>query len=491
MQKLNISESFICKIWEGGEQFYSKPRTCDGEDVDIISYGIRNFDGGPDYKNAKFRIGGKVLVGDVEIHRQFKDWEQHKHKSDRRYNSVILHLVMWDSEQRTEPRLQARRRLPTIILSHFLKRSIHDIWQEIIDNPDRRFKLPCADLNSKVDDQVVQSFLQKLALQRLEMKSLRMRERLKELESERGALRHAIDEQYKLKYFQDWEQVLYEFVFEALGYSKNKEPMMKLAKNLRLEKIKEVLAGKHTPQRAETRSLLRALIFGASGFLFDLKLRNKYANRLRTVWNQYRHKLKIPLMLKTEWQFFRLRPPNFPSLRLAYGCEFLLELAWGKFCQQVINLFNNSLFEPRSVFRELVGLFHKLAYAGSESVRDYLSILDSKEIFGIGKERINGIVVNVIIPFTYLHGKIFDNKRIRSNALRLYNEVSTRENNSVLRLMKNQLMHGRSVKISTPALEQGLTHLYNFYCTREKCLDCEIGNKVFKGSGYEYRIIFY
>lgn len=491
MLKLNISESFICKIWDGGKQFYSKLRTTDGEDVEIIKYGIRNFDGGPDYKNAKLRIAGKVLVGDVEVHREFRDWEQHGHRRDHKYNSVILQLVMWDSEKKTEPRLRIKRPLPTIILSHFLNRSIHDIWQEIIENPDRRFELPCADLNYKVDNSVVQSFVEKLSVERLEMKSARMMERLKELETERGALRQCGDNVYTFQHIPDWEQVLYEFVFEALGYSKNKEPMMKLARNLRLKKLSKVTVHSFTGERGEIRAIVRAILYGASGFLFDLKLRNKYANKLKAIWNEHRDELKIPMMQKGEWQFFRLRPQNFPSVRLVYGCELVLELLRGDFLRRIIPVFAKSDFKPEDTFKYLIKLFDKLEYVRSETVQDYLSFLDSKVISGIGKQRIIGIIINVVIPFVYVYASIFKKELISKNILQFYREAKAPQENSILRIMKSQLMSDRAMDIKIPSIEQGLTQLYNFYCMRERCLECKIGEKVLKGTGYEYKIIFY
>src|SRR5690349_17188253 len=103
--RLNINESFICRIWEGGNSYFSGLETTNGEDVEIISYGKRNHDAGPDYTGAVVKIDGKTLTGDIEIHRDFKNWDEHKHGKDRKYNPVILHVVLWDSEERIDPKL--------------------------------------------------------------------------------------------------------------------------------------------------------------------------------------------------------------------------------------------------------------------------------------------------------------------------------------------------------------------------------------------------
>ena len=236
-KKLNINESFISRIWEGTEQYYSSLKTTDNEPVEIIYIGKRNSDAGPDYSGAKIKIGGTVFTGDVEIHRDFTGWEEHNHKKDRKYNSVILQVVMWDSGSRTNPRLRIKRHVPTVILSDYLTTSIHNIWQEIINNPSENFKLACRDVNNTMPDDELKGLLENLSMERLKIKSARIKNRLRELEhDERGSVTG-----HYLKTSEFWKQVLYEFVFEALGFSKNKEPMMKLASGLKLKSINKVI----------------------------------------------------------------------------------------------------------------------------------------------------------------------------------------------------------------------------------------------------------
>ena len=145
MKKLNnpeINESFICKIWEGGDLYYQNLKTNTGEDVQVLNPGKRNYDSGPDYIDSKIRIGNKVLAGDIEIHRNLSGWIDHKHKGDRNYYSVILQVVLWEDGE-GNPKVKAGRIIPTVILSKHLTKSIHAIWREIISSPEMKIKLPC------------------------------------------------------------------------------------------------------------------------------------------------------------------------------------------------------------------------------------------------------------------------------------------------------------------------------------------------------------
>jgi hypothetical protein len=109
----------------------------------------------------------------------------------------------------------------------------------------------------------------------------------------------------------------------------------------------------------------------------------------------------------------------------------------------------------------------------------------------LGKERINDIIVNVLIPLVYLYSEIFSDNEIKKNILILYTELRITPKNSVLNLMSSQLLDEKAIEIKTPATEQGVIHLYNFYCLRERCNECKCGKSIVKDGGFNYRIIFY
>ena len=142
MKKLNLNESFISRIWENPD-YYKDLKTLYNEPVEVINTGEKNTDAGADFTNAKIKINGVLYSGDVEIHKTLKDWKTHKHKGDKKYNKVILHVVMWKSDTDAEKiYVQKKREIHTIILSDFLSKSIHSIWKDIINSPSGNFRHP-------------------------------------------------------------------------------------------------------------------------------------------------------------------------------------------------------------------------------------------------------------------------------------------------------------------------------------------------------------
>lgn len=470
--KLNINESFICKIWEGGSAYYSALQSADGKDVEIISYGKRNYDAGPDYTGAKIKIDGKTLTGDIEIHRDFKNWAEHNHQKDRKYNSVILHVVLWDAEDREEPKLRIKRELPTVILSNYLNDSIHNIWQDVINKPSDKLMLPCYHLNESITETELMDWMDRLSIERLNIKKERIKARLNELTG--------LSANHKAA----WEQLLYEYIFEALGFSKNKEQMLRLASNLSLERIASL------QKQNNSHIYLQVLLFGASGFLFDVRTKDEYIDIVKQYWNSIEEDLTIPKMNRYEWNFFRMRPQNFPTIRLAYGAQVIKKLIYGELFRKIIEVFSNDAFDIKKAYKELSTLLQPERDEYWESHYDFCKSSTSPHKL-IGKQRIEDIIINVIIPAVSLYGDEFNDVTIAANISMLYNGMNIKPDNSVIRLIQEQVIRGKSFKVNTPACEQATIQLYNFYCMRERCGECGIGQKLFSDKGYEYKIIFY
>lgn len=470
--KLNINENFICRLWEGGISYYSDLVTDSGEDVEVIDHGTRNYDSGPDYKNAKIKIGGKLYSGDVEIHRDFRNWDEHDHHKDRRYNSVILHVVLWNSEERTLPKLRIKRILPTVILANHLNSSIHDIWQDIISKPSDKFRLPCYERNSLADDKLIISWLGKLAMQRLELRSERILNRIKEITPD-----SQISKQSSV-----WEQALYEYIFEALGFAKNKEQMLKLSGIVTLKLISKYYKG----------SILniQALLFGVSGLLFDVRVKDEYIDNIKSAWRGIEDKLKIQKLERSYWNFYGQRPQNFPTLRIAYGSQVILKIMNESLFKNIIDIFSNKTFDMKTAFNGLSELFLPGKDEYWSTHYEFGKFSKSQNILA-GKQRVTDIIINVLLPFVKVYSNIFNKPLISENAVKLYSELKFKADNNIIRVINEQLLNGRDVKVNTPANEQAVIQLYNFYCTRERCEKCDIGKKVMKGEAYDYKIIYY
>jgi hypothetical protein len=471
--KLNINESFICRIWEDNS-YYTGLQTTDGKDVEIISYGKRNNDSGPDYKDAKVKIDGKTYSGDIEIHRDFKNWAEHNHPKDRKYNPVILHVVLWDSEERISPKLRIKRNLPTVILANHLKYSIHSIWQDIINKPSGNLEIPCYKLNDSVSDTILAGWLEKLSSDRLNLKTARIKGRLAEISKENAGITDKLL----------WEQVLYEFIFEALGFSKNKEQMINLAKSLNLNLLKKLTLSD------KSLVYLQSILFGTGGFLFDLRLKDDYISKIKTGWKDVEKKITSQKLNLSDWNFFRLRPQNFPTIRIAYGSQVIFKLLYRDLFKNIIMIFKNKNFKTNDCYESLTDLFKPAKDIYWESHYNLGKISKSQNKL-LGRQRFEDIVINVLIPFIYLYSTEYKDEIIKNNALLLFNNLKIKPDNSIIKLISEQLIKQRKIRIDSPAKEQAVIQLYNFYCIREKCRECKIGKNVLSEKGYEYKIIFY
>ena len=331
MKKLNINESFISRIWETTSYYESVLLTTESKVVEVLDYGEKNFDAGPDFKDAQLRIDGILYSGDIEIHRTFKNWKEHNHKGDNKYNRVVLQVVFWDEEEddkKVIPKVKKAREIPTVILSKFLKQSIHTIWKEIINNPSQKFKLPCYPKNHEIDNNFKKKVIYDLSYKRLQYKTLRIKNRLENFEETRNKK-------------STWEKILFEFICEALGYSKNKAQFLKLARSLELSEV------------PDDKLFIDAVLYGSAGFLHNLRFKDDYISLLKVIWGEIENKNYTSVLDKSEWNFFRLRPSNFPTVRMAYASGLLHAILYKNFLKDIVTIFN----DEDKVYQKLIELF--------------------------------------------------------------------------------------------------------------------------------------
>jgi len=467
MKKQNLNENFICRIWEN-TSYYSDCRTKNNDKAEVLDPGQRNPDAGPDYQNARIRIAGKLFSGSVEIHRSASDWLRHGHKKDGKYNEVILHVVFYENESDDDiinsVTAAKSRIIPTLILSQFLNKPLKEIWKEIISNPSESFLLPCHPDVKEIPQIITNDILNTLSIERIEYKSGKLHLRLKELASNTSELFA-------------WEQTLFEFICEALGYSKNKKQFVRLAQSVSLKKLK---------QKKYRREQLDSVLFGISGFLEDLRFKNTYIDYLKSYWISEMKNFKVELIRKSEWNFFRLRPSNFPTLRIAYASALLFEILYNDLLKKVVTLFR----ESSSLYKDLILLFKEINVSDYWKKHYNFGKPSSKPINSIGTERLNDIISNVVLPLIHLYAGIFKNESLGKRVMYFFKkEKISLKGNEVTRIMEEQT----GKKINTFSDEQSLIQLHNFYCVKERCRECEIGKIVFEKSNLKepLRIIIY
>lgn len=444
MKKLDLNENFISRIWEN-KDYYNDLHTTEGEKVSIINFGIKNFDAGADYKEAIIKIDTTIYKGDVEIHRSSSDWESHKHYKNKKYNRVILQVVMWGSDYEEIPKMSKSRRIPTVVLSKFLNTSVHKIWQDIISNPSEEFKIPCYPDNVDVNPGLKRDWIFELSEMRLKYKTERIKYKL-------------ICTGRDISSRENWEQVFFELIAEALGYSKNKEQFLKLANYLRLNQIKKL-----------NLDLLQidSVLYGSAGFLKDLKFKDEYITALKESWKGLSKKFD-EVLNKADWNFFRLRPANFPTIRLAYLSGLVHKIIYEEYFKKTVLIFELS----KNIEKDFMLLFEEVT-VNDYWLNHYNFGKECKYKAGslVGRQRLTDIFINVIIPFVYLYAKMFEKPELTLKVKEVYAKLKSVNDNEVTRKMNAQL----NFKTKYLQDEQGLIHLHNFYCVKGKCKECDIG----------------
>lgn len=486
-----LSEKFLHEVW--AQQLFrtSHLESHEGHPVVILDPGKPNPDTGPDFLNAKIQIGDTLYAGDVEIHRTLDDWSAHHHQNDPRYNKVVLHVVMHTGMHQSEAATESGRRIPTLILDRFLIEPVRAVWQKSIkgERTRRLDHIACYGKNKSVDKALKMKWINTLGMRRMELKIRAMRNRLNELASpdnfdlREPAARYGevhfqgnIDEipppvrlpsTNDLRRKDAWEQLLFESIAEALGYSKNQIPFRRLSALVTFPRLREI-----------SDDAREAFLFSMAGLLEDTS-NDPYRNELRKIVPNEKIKIKQSPMDATEWQFFRLRPPNFPTLRIA-----ALSRIAGKMIEKpVLEWLLTTMKDPglssqdkikqiRKYFTIPADGYWKQHYTfGKKAARELTRL--------IGKSRIDEITINVIVPYLFLYARTYKDIDLRSSTGEIFTSLPAPAENNITRKIDKELVIDSKINTNAP-IYQGKIQLYKFYCREERCSECEIGKVVFR-----------
>ena len=210
-----LSEEFLQFIWKFGLFDKENLYTIDGQKVEIISLGIHNSDAGPDFLNARLRVGDTLWAGNVEVHKQSSDWNRHKHSSDKAYNNVILHVV----GQYDTPTVQENGVAIPIVELPYSSELEHKYTELISSKP----RVACRPFISSIEPFPLKNFLSRVLVERLEMKSERLVNILNQTNN-------------------DWSEVFYRTLFRSFGFSVNAVPFELLAQQTPLLGIANIVA---------------------------------------------------------------------------------------------------------------------------------------------------------------------------------------------------------------------------------------------------------
>lgn len=481
MSPHRLPESILREMWFSrffkGTEFL----TTDQLPVRILDAGLANDDAGPDVLDARILIGTTVFQGDVEFHHEAGSWYAHGHDHDEHYNRTILHLAFSFRPGDVPAVTESGRVVPLVIVAPPTAGTIPGIP----DDP----HLPCFDFNHSVPATVVSAWLTQLGRIRLERKVSHLAERMQQLMVEERPGVHEQPEVYggnlpevqaplsswstaELRNTSIWEQLLYEGLMEASGYEKNRRPFLELARAMRLRTLRQFGL-----QHPET---VMALLFGAAGFLSREPGIGGGKDRaqlpgLRRRWNELRPLYRGPVLHSGDWMFFRLRPANFPTNRLAGICVLLHRLFRNHSFRTLVHLFRSRNYPPA----EMVDLLDRMlrAQPGPNWEEHFrFRRTAGSPVVTPGRARRIDMLANVILPTMILYGRTLREPEVAERSWDLYSFLPPLQENRITRLMAAELPGGMRPRSSFQ--HQGALYLWKEYCTRGQCGDCAIGRAV-------------
>ncbi len=416
-----INENFIAFLWKH-RHLDPAARTESGEPLVVLHPGEENSDSGPDFFNARIRIGATTWAGNVEIHVRSSDWYRHGHDTDPAYSRVILHVVHEADRAVLLPggepleTLVVRDRYYAPVFHRYRKMMLAERW------------IPCSGQNDDDTAGIFRLWSPALAVERLE-------KRAEGLASALAACGF------------DWEEVYYRHLASCFGFRVNALPFSMLAQALPLKLVR-----RHIGNRLQ----LEALLYGQAGMLHG-NFPEPWPGELAAEYRYLAHKFGLRPPDGVPWRFLRLRPPNFPTIRISQFAAFLAETRAG---------FRALPGDGRLPAADELCHVRASAYWDDHWVFGKLSAPRPKTL---GAESAGLLVINGLAPMLYVYGRQKDDRRHCEEALRAL-EATPAERHA---LAGN--WNGEHLRAGNALHSQALIHLKKEYCERKRCLSCRIG----------------
>ncbi|OFX90154.1 MAG: hypothetical protein A2W99_17695 [Bacteroidetes bacterium GWF2_33_16] len=420
-----MKEEFLHYIWKYKLYESANLKSTSGLKIKILKPGTHNLDSGPDFFNAKINIDKTIWSGNVEIHINSSDWYNHNHHTNKAFDNVILQVVINHDKEvfRTNGEL-----IPTLELK--FNKQLLDNYENLLNS---QLWIPCESDISKVDSFIIDQWIGKLAIERLEEKSKRIDDLLEQFNN-------------------NIEASFYIQLAQSFGFKLNSEPFEMLAKSLPL-----IYLAKHKNSLLQ----IEALLFGQAGFLNDSE-GDEYYKSLHKEYLFLKSKFNLKPIGKHLWKFLRSRPGNFPTIRIAQFAMLIFKSS---------ALFSK-IIESRSIdeVKELL-LVETSDYWENHYLFNKESIKKTKHL---GENSVDIIIINTVIPFLFIYGKQNGSESITHRALDFLEKIKS-EKNSIIDTWR---IFG--IRSENALSSQALIHLKNIYCNQKKCLNCTIGNQIIK-----------
>jgi len=420
-----MNESLLHFLWKLKLFSVKKLKSTNGEIIHIISNGIHNLNTGPDFLNAKIEIENQVWVGNVEIHINSSDWYKHSHQTDKNYDAVILHVV-WEHDVEIFRKNNAK--IVTLELKNYISKEVLNNYNQLFSK--NKKWINCENEIQSVDSFIFENWLERLYFERLEQKSSIIQEILATNNN-------------------NWEATLFIVLAKSFGLKVNGEAFLNFANSFDFSIVRKV---------SNNAEQLEALFFGQAGLLTN-ENEAIYFEKLKKEYEYLRIKFNLTPLLGGQVQFFRLRPNNFPTIRLSQLAN--LYSKYQNLFSKIIEI--NSL----ELFYNLFDV-STLPFWETHFTFEKESIKSTKKLT---KSFIDLVLINTIIPLKFVHLKSLG-KSDYSSLFTILEHIKPEKNSIISRY--------NDLKIESPNAfkSQALLQLKNEYCSKQLCLQCAIGKTI-------------
>jgi len=417
--------------------------TASGEPIRIIYPGRKNDDRGADFRDAVIATDRGIIKGDIEVHVKTSHWQAHRHYQDPAYNRVILQVVLWhDTEAATS--LHNGKTVPTLALDRYLGDATEH-WSGLVPST-----MPCRRPVKGLATETLTKFLDRGGEERFWAKAAEFHAELSQMEA---------------------SQCLYQGIMEALGYAKNKPPMLKLARRVPLHRLQSLTEGGTSEQECLAR--LQALLLGTAGLLPSQRQNrhreysgDRWVDRLEGLWAASSY---TKAMSEDEWHLFKVRPNNFPLRRIAAMSYLVLCYRQRGIVAEVVDMIKQTPVSQGYLRLETGFRVTADGYWASHS--DFGLKSKSTNPTLLGRWRAADIVVNVLLPLAHAWGKVNSQLEVERKAVDFYRHYPRLTANTMEKHMVKQLGLNSSL-VNSAQRQQGLIHIYNTLCTQGKCNWC-------------------
>ena len=418
-------EQLLHYVWKHKIFPLKELKTTTGQQVEVIDTGLANTDAGPDFFNAKLKLDGVLWIGNIEIHERSSDWFKHGHHADAGYNSVILHIA---SEIDMEISRSNGERIPQIQL--ICPEAVRTNYKELLETDSYP---PCYRIIPSLSPFTAHSWMSALQMERFEQKATLLNERLKRCQG-------------------NWEDAFFITLARNFGFGLNGDAFETWAHQLPFRAV-----DKHRNDLFQ----IEAIFFGQAGILEDSD-GDGYYLRLKKEYTYLQHKFGLIPMDASLWRFLRLRPANFPHIRIAQlAC--LYHRAYGLLSRIMET---ETLQGVRDILKGGTSEYWLTHYTFGGSSPSRPKALSNTSL--------DLLIINTVVTFLYAYGLHKGNRVLCARAGSFLEELKA-ENNYITRMWEQYGM-----KASNAADSQALIQLKKEYCDKKKCLYCRIGYEYLK-----------